>query len=269
MKQETLLRYQGFSKTPLLWKESFLFPYKQLHFNLERTTIGESLFKENIRLGKLVEEFTFDQLKQHPNVNWIAENIQIQNGKATTGEIDALFHFNNQPIHLEIAYKFYLYDTLGDYDKPVSYWIGPNRKDSLVYKLNKLENKQFPLLYNPNTKAYIEDYGLKVDDLNQLIYFKAQLFLPYNKRSIPIKPLNTNCVNGYYFPYNTLRSFSRLTFYIPEKLDWLVVPHIDVDWVNYEQAQIEIEQHINQKRSPMVWIRHNKDEIHKCFITWW
>lgn len=269
MDQDTLLRHQGFSKTPFLWKESFPFLYNQLDIKLDNIINDKTQFKEKTRLGKLVEEFTFTQLKQQSKVNWIAENIQIQKGKTTIGEIDALFHFNSKPIHLEIAYKFYLYDTIRNYELPLSFWIGPNRKDSLVYKLNKLENRQFTLLHNPNTTPFLKNYGLNAGEITQLIFFKAQLFLPYNKRSIPIEPLNINCVFGYYFTYKTFNSFSKLTFHIPKKLDWLVVPHNDVDWLNYEQAEMEIDKYIIQKRSPMVWMRYNKDEIHKCFITWW
>lgn len=269
MKQETLLRYKGFNSTPILWKSSFPFTFSQLDLNLNNSIIDSSIFTQNIRLGKLVEEFAFAQLKQHSDIRWIDENIQIKDDKTTIGEIDALFYLKDKPIHLEIAYKFYLLDNIKSYNQPLSYWLGPNRKDSLEYKLNKLEQKQFPLLYNPSAKAYLKKYGLAAKDLSQMVFFKAQLFLPYNNKGISIIPLNSECVSGYYCSYSNFKKFISLKFYIPNKLDWLIIPHNDVDWLDYEQAQIIVEKHISQKRSPMVWMRYNKRKIHKCFITWW
>jgi len=55
---------------------------------------------------------------------------------------------NNKPIHLEIIYKFYLYDPSIGLTQ-LDHWIGPNRRDSLVKKLTKLKQKQLPLLYHP------------------------------------------------------------------------------------------------------------------------
>ena len=42
----------------------------------------------------------------------LSENIQIQeNVNQTIGELDCLFLDESQPIHLEIQFKFYLYDA--------------------------------------------------------------------------------------------------------------------------------------------------------------
>ena len=77
----------------------------------------------------------------------LAENVQIQNEKTTVGEIDCILTTAKKPVHLEIIYKFYLYDkSVGTNE--LEHWIGPNRRDSLVSKLNKLKDKQLPLLYN-------------------------------------------------------------------------------------------------------------------------
>jgi len=61
-----------------------------------------------------------------------------------------LFLEDEKPIHLEIQFKFYLYDAaLGTTE--IDHCIGPMRKDSLNEKLSKLKEKQLPLLYANET----------------------------------------------------------------------------------------------------------------------
>ena len=56
----------------------------------------------------------------------------------------------NQLIHLEVSYKFYLYDeNLGKLESEK--WIGPNKRDSLVQKTAKLKSKQLPILFHKET----------------------------------------------------------------------------------------------------------------------
>ena len=70
------------------------------------------------------------------------ENVQIIEDKKTIGEIDFIIEniTTKQLIHMELAYKFYLFDpTISS--ETVNNWIGPNRNDSLKEKLEKLASK--------------------------------------------------------------------------------------------------------------------------------
>lgn len=265
----TKLRYQGYANTPPLWLNTIVSQFEQIDLipNIKGHT--NSMVVKNQRLGKLVEEFVFDQLQKQEGISWVCDNLQIQNGKQTIGEIDALYYEQDQPIHLEIVYKFYLYDSLETYHHPLAYWIGPNRKDSLLYKLDKLHTKQFPLLYNELTKPYLETYELDTKAIKQHLCFKAQLFLPYHNRSININPLNPDCVAGFYIAFNEIGLFSDYEFYIPKKLDWLVHPNHNVTWLTYTLALKLLEKEINNKRSPLVWLRYKSTKLSKCFITFW
>jgi hypothetical protein len=265
----TKLRYQGYAATPPLWKNTIVSKFKQIELNSEPQNFDGSIVFKNQRLGKLVEEFVFNQLQQEDSVYWICDNLQIQNGKQTVGEIDALYYEENQPVHLEIVYKYYLYDAIENYNQPLAYWIGPNRKDSLLYKLDKLHTKQLPLLYNELTKPYLKTYDLDIKTIEQQLCFKAQLFLPYHNRTIDISPLNPDCIAGFYIAFSKIEIFVNLEFYIPKKLDWLVVPYQNVTWMTYTSVLTTIESEINNKRSPLVWLRHRDTELTKCFITFW
>ncbi|BAO77306.1 DUF1853 family protein [Winogradskyella sp. PG-2] len=265
----TKLRYKGYLATPPLWKDNDVSQYNQVILSDNSEIIDNSDKFKNKRLGKLVEEFVNHQIKQESAYTWICNNLQIQEGKQTVGEIDALYYFKDLPIHIEIVYKFYLYDTLKTYKSPLAYWIGPNRKDSLLYKLDKLHNKQLPLLHHKSTKAYLDNYNLKAKTIAQKLCFKAQLFLPHNNLSIDIKPLNPGCIIGYHITFNKIEVLKNYEFYFPEKLDWLVIPHLNVNWISYNLAIELIKNKINDRRSPLVWIKNNKDNLYKYFITFW
>ena len=167
--------YNGFLQTPNLWKGNEIFSLKQ--FEIDRDSIKVDLkIDEKLRLGKYIERFVSFQIKQDKNCKIISENIQIQQDKLTLGELDCLLYKNEKPIHLEIIYKFYLYDaSVGATE--IEHFIGPNRKDSLFEKLDKLQQKQLPLLYSNECKTYLESVNLDVPEVEQQVYFKAQLFV--------------------------------------------------------------------------------------------
>ena len=270
MNSETKLRYQGYSKTPSLFLEKSPIDIDMYEIvNPNEQMDSDNLESSNPRLGKLVEEFVFYDLKQKSEIKWISENIQIQDNKLTIGELDTLFYQNHQPIHLEIVYKFYLYDSLHTYNDPLEYWIGPNRKDTLVYKLHKLKQKQFPLLHDFRTKSYLDNYGLEVNTIKQKLCFKAQLFLPFNDLEVDVKLLNKDCVTGFYVSIDKIEILKSYQFYIPKKLDWLVTPHNNVEWLSLEAAKHTIKTFTNNKRSPMCWIKDETSQLQKCFITYW
>lgn len=270
MNSDIKLRYLGYSKTPSLFLEKSPIGIDILEIAHSYESIDSEDFKcNNSRLGKLVEEFVFYDLKLQPQVKWISENLQIQDNKTTIGELDALYHFNHQPVHLEVVYKFYLYDTLNNYNNDLEYWIGPNRKDTLIYKLNKLEQKQFPLLYNSKTKFSLDEEELNTQSIRQKLCFKAQLFLPFNNFEVDIKLLNKDCVTGFYISIEKIEALKNHQFFLPNKLDWLVTPHNNVEWLNFETAKHQIKAFTENKRSPMCWVKHHTAPLKKCFITYW
>ncbi len=269
MNDRTILRYKGYSKTPFLWKKDAVYGIQQIEIDTSSASLNNDFTSLEIRLGKLVEEFVYQELRCIKNINWICDHLQIQDGTQTLGELDALCYLNETPMHLEVVYKFYLYDTLETYDDPLAYWIGPNRKDTLLYKLDKLRHKQFPLLYNAVTKSYLDAYNLDIKSIIQNVCFKAQLFMPLGIDHTNISPLNSECISGFYLPFKRMDELKGLLFYIPEKLDWLIVPHRDVDWLDYDMTFSTVNTYIEEKRSPLIWVKYPDDRLKKCFITFW
>lgn len=260
-------QFYGFLNTPNLWKSEN--PLDKPILELSNTAKFNKLsISKKLRLGKVVEQFVIHCLKQESNTNVIAEGLQIQDQKTTIGELDCLYLKNKTPIHLEIVYKFYLYDaTLGNSE--LEHWIGPNRNDSLIKKLQKLKTKQFPLLHNVKTKSYIQDLGLNIMDVKQELCFKAQLFIPFNSDIPHLKQLNPECINGFYIHYSKIDSFKSCKFYIPEKMDWLMDIPIQIDWLNFNAFSKAIIPYIKSESAPLCWIKKPNGETLKCFIVWW
>jgi len=226
------------------------------------------ILPEKLRLGHVVEHFVFNELKELDTIELLAKNVQIKRKKVTIGEIDSLLMLSHTPIHLEIIYKFYLYDeSVGNSE--LEHWIGPNRKDSLIEKITKLKNKQLPLLYKLETEQVINQLNLNIQEIQQQVYFKAQLFVPYAMLGIPLRIINNQCIQGYYLHFNDLAQLNNHQFYIPSKLDWLTEVHNDVPWLDYSEGIKVIEESIIQERSPLCWIKDEINNLQKVFVVWW
>lgn len=260
-------RYEGYLKTPTLWKGGTVFGLEQFQIESLVSKI-ESLIDARLRLGKYVEHLVAFELNQAPSISILAQNIQIQNAKITVGELDCLLIKNDTPIHLEIIYKFYLYDPSVGHTE-IDHFIGPNRKDTLIQKLTKLKEKQLPLLYSIHSKPYLNQLGLDAKTILQQVYFKAQLFVPYTTQNIPLKTLNNDCIIGVYVTEDELTNFKDCKFYIPNKKDWLLTPHVHIDWQNYRDFKPIIKTYLNQKQAPLCWVKFKNGVLQKLFVVWW
>ena len=261
----TQQRFEGFLNTPVLWKDLEVYHLTQFKIEQEPLSFDQAI-DSNQRLGKYVERFVSHQLVNTEGISLIAENIQISKDRITLGELDCLLYKNGNPIHLEVIYKFYLYDPT---KQGLDCWIGPNKKDSLVEKLDKLRQKQLPLLYAKESEKYLKSISLDTTDFLQQVYFKAQLFLPLGKNPTINSPINTDCIVGFYCSLYTLTEFKNAKFFIPSKKDWLITPHTNVDWIVYEKFLEQSRTYLNRQFSPMCWMKTTSGELKKFFLVWW
>lgn len=262
------LQYEGFLKTPLLWQGVNTFGLKQFETKNEIIHQFNSNKKMEIRLGKRVEQFAFFTFQLNKTTEILVKNLQIQDGKRTVGELDCLLLKNKQPIHIEIIYKFYLYDpSVGTTE--IEHWIGPNRRDSFFQKLTKLKNKQLPLLQSEYTKSYLNKLYFTTDDFKQNVFFKAQLFVPLSKLNKSFPDINNNCISGFYINASELKQFEDCKFFIPTKVDWLKEVQTNVNWLRYVSFEKQITIFLNEKSAPLCWLKRPNGKIQKFFIVWW
>ena len=259
-------RYDGFLETPCLWTQHAVFNLQQFEIESQSAKIDIEI-DEKLRLGKYIERLVSFQLQQEESISILSENIQIQDNKTTLGELDSLLLKEDKPIHLEIIYKFYIYDgSIGNSE--IDCFIGPNKKDALLKKLNKLSEKQLPLLHSEQSRNYLKTLGLNSDGIEQQVYFKAQIFIPFQE-NITLKTLNQECIKGFYINTKQLEQFADCKFYIPEKIDWIVTPHTNVNWLNFEAFKEIAHPYLERQFSPLCWIKSSNGTLQKFFLIWW
>lgn len=260
-------RFDGFRNTPFLWEE-LLEGLKMFGINdLPIIYYPKIDSTSHIRLGKLIEQFVVFELEQDESIQLLKSNVQVFSKKITIGELDCLIKQLDVNLHLEIVYKFYLYDP--SISTELNRWVGPNRNDSLVLKLNKLKEKQLPLLYHPDTAKLLNELNIKSYEFKQRVYFKAQLFIPFHGTESSFEYVNNKCIKGFYIRPGDLKFFTNYTYYIPTKLDWLVEPHLDVDWISTQAFRSTITELLAAQKSPLCWMKSTEGKIQKFFVVWW
>lgn len=265
-------QFNGFLNSQPIFKEkSALLPYA--NFDIKKGVIQHNInfnFKDNLMLGKRVEYYFKKYIELQSEYRILVENLQIIHDKITIGEIDFILEKENLKYHVELSYKFYLYDpTIGNGE--IENWIGPNRNDSLSKKINKLNKKQLPLLTKTATKKTLDSLGVHSEDCIQNVCYLGQLFVPKHHSSPVFKEVNRATIQGTYQNYQTFlkTADTQSKYFLPSKTDWLSRPQQEVAWSTFKEIKNIIEVQINQKKSPMLWIQNQKGTYSKEFITWW
>jgi hypothetical protein len=222
----------------------------------------------NVRLGHLVEKIVSELIKSSTNYKVLYENIQVIEDKKTIGEIDFIIEDEKtkQLIHMELAYKFYLFDP-NISTEPLNNWIGPNRNDSLKEKLEKLKTKQFPLLHHKLTKSQFNT--IEIDNVSQALCLLVSLYIPYEYKAI-FNPIYKKAIKGYYVNMETFISHDNLakTYYIPSKKEWGIDPSENENWTDFKGVENQINKSIVEKQALLCWQKH-KETYLAFFIVWW
>ena len=104
----------------------------------------------------------------------LANNVQLFNGKQTTGELDLILYNHQEKLveHWELAIKFFM----GSAPFEPENWVGINSKDNLQRKMIHMQTKQFRTV-----SVETEKHGqVKIDKRYGVI--KGRFFLPINTK---------------------------------------------------------------------------------------
>ncbi|WP_372844488.1 DUF1853 family protein [Psychrobacter sp.] len=105
----------------------------------------------------------------------LAHNVQLYNGKQTTGELDLILYNHEEKLteHWELAIKFFMGSAPFE---PIN-WVGINSNDNLQRKVTHMQTKQFRTVWIDTEK-----HGqIKIDKRYGVI--KGRFFLPINIKS--------------------------------------------------------------------------------------
>jgi hypothetical protein len=274
----TVKHIHGFLASPPLWKH-MQFGLQQFEIPLvDLTHFEPQPIPEKLRLGHQIEYILHQILSHSDRYEVLAHNIQIKKGNDTLGELDFIIRSclparqvceSKKLLHLELTYKFYIIDP--SIDAPIHRLIGPNRKDAFFAKLEKTKQKQLPLIHTEEGKQTLKNLGIEASELDQQVLFIGQLFTPYNTVVPSIETLNTDCIVGFWIRMQDFTSdaFQTYQYHITYKKEWIHTPHLDVQWISYDKALLDVKKKHLLKRAPMVWVKQPDDIIEKCFIVWW
>lgn len=265
-------QFLGFCYTNPLFEDKMSgleqFVFEDIDF--ENIDFSSLCVADNMPLGKRVEYFFEFYINNSLRYNLIKKKIQIIDNKNTLGEIDFLLFDKkkNKYLHVELTYKYYLYDE--SHDDELDRYIGPNKKDNLVRKINKLKEKQFPLLYKNESKEYLDEIDL--NNIEQKVCFKGNIYLPMHLRDKKPDIINNKCIKGFYISYEdfckNIENYERFKYFLPHRFDWLSNTKYCEEWKDYNQTKKEIEFFLESNKSPLVWLK-NGQNIESIFITWW
>jgi hypothetical protein len=264
-------QFLGFYQSTYLFDKSInnINPFSFDKIDIENIDFTKLIINEKIPLGKRVERFFQFYIENSPRYELINQNIQIIEDKNTIGEIDFILKdkIDNKYKHIELVYKFYLYDD--SFNTELEKYIGPNRDDSLIKKLTKLENKQFPLLYHPIVKNYLKDMNIK--ETEQELCLFANIFLPKKIYNTKLPLVNNSTIKGFYINCKEFyqNEYKNFYYHLPHRYDWINNPNSTDEYLRYDDVLKEIEYFMSIKKSVLVWMKENKSEYKRFFITWW
>jgi len=258
--------FHGFVRTPQLWRGA-INGIPQLEVAKIQQPRYSNALPPSLRLGHVAEFFTLEYWSHLPDLELICHNIQIEGEHQTLGEIDAILRTETEWLHVEMAYKFYLYDSEHG-TTSLEHWIGPNRKDSLTAKLQRLTDHQLPLIDTIEAKRQLQSFVPRHTPMTSKVWLKAQLFVPLGAE-IDVAPLNPECVQGYYMQTDALQKLEKHSFFLPTKLEWLLEPTAATNWKSLEQITAEIEPILERRFSPLLWTKAPNGTLQKIFVVWW
>ncbi|KAA1171127.1 DUF1853 family protein [Marinobacter salinexigens] len=108
----------------------------------------------------------------------LLKNIQIQAAGKTLGELDFVVHntSDDRIEHHEIAIKYYL--GVSERDMP-PLWYGPNARDRLDLKSDRLLHHQSQRTREPQTRALLQSHRID-SPLTARVFMPGYLFYPLN-----------------------------------------------------------------------------------------
>jgi len=261
----------GFIKTPPLWiKEKF--GLTQFEFpEMDLKEFVPEPIPDRIRLGHQME-YVFKQLIEYcPDYEVLLHNLPIRDEKQTIGEIDFILRetCTKELVHVELTYKFYIINP--KISEPMHQLMGPNRRDMFFRKMEKIKNEQIPLLHSAPAVLTLKQIGLTSETISHQVCYKAQLFKPYASKINPVRPLNNNCIVGFWLKFEDFENleFKDYTYYIPSKSEWVIAPQKDVVWSSHFEILTDINLRMLKENAPMVWMRKSETEYKKFFVVWW
>lgn len=205
---------------------------------------------EKLLLGKRFEKFISFWFEQSPLFDLLLHSVQVKGPKRTIGEIDFVIRdlLREQVLHLEVACKFYLcYRNSSAWD----HWIGPNGKDSLKLKMDKLQ-KQLSIFDREEARLILQDR--LIPSPQPTLLMKGYFFHHFKAIAQHKNPKysSSNYPSGWYAHISELGQFpgDKGKWIILQKYSWLSPVHKYEDYEVYPAKNLLDELRERFKKAP-------------------
>jgi hypothetical protein len=268
---QIIKQFEGFLKIPNLFKDDTILNVDPFWTDekIDLSIIDETSLKLSKQkyLGKRAELYLLQYLISSDRYSKITHSFQIHDNTTTIGEVDVICFDKIQQkwIHIELVSKLYVFTGNDDYDD-FTQWIGPNLKDRLDFKIDKLKSHQLPLGKHPEILKLINS-----SEIESYCCYKAKLFLKSQGEKMKSNILNKKCVSGSYLNFEEFlqHKHTKDLFYVPEKKDWLCDLTQHETWYNFDRADTLLKPSIKDKRARLVWRKTVNGDYFEDFVVWW
>lgn len=224
------------------------------------------------RLGHYHERLWHALLDLAPATRLLATNVAIQEAGRTLGELDVIYaDRQGQPVHLEVAIKYYLglSEGPGDERHPAR-WIGPGCADSLARKHAHTGHHQLPLAHHPRSMACLNALAIDPRSLRQRAAMLGMLFYPWPITIAAPHPARTTATHGNWLPWQNwpiLRdNLPTGTLGAPlHKPHWLALPGGE-SYRSLESVDAELETHFTGSGAPQQYHLQAPDGTQRRFF---
>ena len=267
------LQFQGFLNTPSLFGNEGFSGYPA--FEVLDVELSENYpdleVPDKLILGKRIESFFAFYIQHYSSEKILFQNHVINQNRRSIGELDYILQnkITEDISHVELVYKYYLYDP--GFEKELDRWIGPNKRDTLVKKLDRLKEHQFPLLFRQETSESLESVTGPVERIQQKICFKANLFVPLEMLEQQFEIFQRSEIQGYWIKQKdfTEVAYGNLHFYSPAKKDWPINPDYCSAWHTFGEILQKITPLLSGQNSPLLWMKKKDGSTVRFFVVWW
>ncbi|MDP5102124.1 MAG: DUF1853 family protein [Nonlabens sp.] len=278
-------RFAAFYKTASLWNDNLcglrIFKLSQFKFDLDldaKESLELPAIPHGTLLGKRAEYFFKFCVEQSTNYELVTHNLQIFKGKVTLGELDYILQDlkTGKLLHIELVYKFYIYDPNHTEAKiakndpikiELARYVGPNRRDNLLFKLNRLHAHQLPLLYTEQAMEALEPWHVDVNEIKQQVCFLAHVFIPRELWQHDFPYINKQSIAGYYVGFSAFaKADTTNTYYAPEKHAWKMQAHaLDTSCTFAEIVELT-QQSLARGFAPLLWMHLPDGSFERFFV---
>ncbi|MBD1559120.1 DUF1853 family protein [Vibrio sp. S9_S30] len=173
-----------------------------------------NVYTGNQRLGFVYQYACRCLFQTSSKYKLLGEEIQLQQDGRTLGSIDFILeNRESQTIeHWEVAIKFYLLHN--------TFWYGPNAKDRLDLKLDRMLSHQLKM----SSSQAFQLQCPKWKDSSEHLLMQGRLYInPFHDEDIPQNcldhPINPSRIKGYWC-YDHQKHLITDKLYVLEKKDW-------------------------------------------------